>query len=200
MWTDRVGGISLKQPTETLQPRLATLGTRKAAAVLFDTSFLKGTLAAASFVDDQQGTLVTVFSATHQGEGYGLEVGGSGEFITTAVYPSARKKQSLASLISDPNATQITDEERHRYRMLSIRQRAIPGDIKRLQPVAMSLRHAFGPPYEPGVPTSRIMIRGEYNEEEDGMQGSLVMYDDNKDRFWAVGVDAKRADRCDDSI
>ncbi len=163
VWTDRVGGISLKQPTETLQPRLATLGTRKAAAVLFDTSFLKGTLAAASFVDDQQGTLVTVFSATHQGEGYGLEVGGSGEFITTAVYPSARKKQSLASLISDPNATQITDEERHRYRMLSIRQRAIPGDIKRLQPVAMSLRHAFGPPYEPGVPTSRIMIRGEYN-------------------------------------
>ena len=34
---------------------------------------------------------------------------------------------------------------------------------------------------------------GEYNEEEDGMQASLIMYDDNKDSFWAVGVDSKGA-------
>ncbi len=27
----------------------------------------------------------------------------------------------------------------------------------------MSLHHSYGPPYEPGVPTSRVMIRGEYN-------------------------------------
>ena len=27
----------------------------------------------------------------------------------------------------------------------------------------MTLRHSFGPPYEPGVPTSRIMIRGEWD-------------------------------------
>ncbi len=162
-WTDRVGGLVLKQDSEALQPRLATLGTRKAAALLFDDSFLKGSLAGASFLGDQRGTLVTVFSATHQGEGYGLEIGGGGEFLSTAIYPTARKTQSLATLINDPNATQITEAERHRFRMLSIRQRAIPGDIKRLQPVAMSLRHAFGPPYEPGVPTSRVMVRGEYN-------------------------------------
>ena len=34
---------------------------------------------------------------------------------------------------------------------------------------------------------------GEYNEEEDGMQASLVLYDDDKDSFWAVGVDKKGA-------
>ena len=34
---------------------------------------------------------------------------------------------------------------------------------------------------------------GEYNEEEDGMQASLIMYDDNKDSVWAVGVDSKGA-------
>ena len=139
------------------------LGKRKAPAVLFKGSFLKSNLTRSGFLADQQGTIVTVFSATHQGEGYGLEIGGGGQFLSTAVYPSARKSQSLAALINDPSATQITDDERHRYRMLSIRQRAIPGDIKRLQPVAMSLRHAFGPPYEPGVPTSRVMLRGEYN-------------------------------------
>ena len=162
-WACRVTGLTLAQSSQALQPRLSTLGKRQSAAVLFNNSFLKSGLRRAMFLGDQQGTIVAVFSATHQGEGYGLEIGGAGQFFTTAVYPSARKSQSLASLINDPSSTQITDEERHRFRMLSIRQRAIPGDIKRLQPVAMSLRHAFGPPYEPGVPTSRVMLRGEYN-------------------------------------
>ena len=166
-WTDRVSGLVLSQHTQALKPRLATLGSRKASAVLFDASFLSGTPGSAPFLADQQGSIVSVFSATHQGEGYGLEIGGAGEFLSTAVYPSARKKQSLAALINDATATQITDEERHRFRMLSIRSRAIPSDIKRLQPVAMSLRHAFGPPYEPGVPTSRVMLRGEYNNPGD---------------------------------
>ena len=30
---------------------------------------------------------------------------------------------------------------------------------------------------------------GDYNEQEEGMQASLIMYDDDKDSFWAVGVD-----------
>ena len=34
---------------------------------------------------------------------------------------------------------------------------------------------------------------GEYNEEEDCMQASLILYDDSKDRFCAVGVDKKGA-------
>ena len=36
---------------------------------------------------------------------------------------------------------------------------------------------------------------GEHNEQEDGMQASLVMFDDDKESFWAVGVDEKGA--CD---
>ena len=34
---------------------------------------------------------------------------------------------------------------------------------------------------------------GEYNEAEDGMQASLVLYDDDKESFWATGVDKKGA-------
>jgi hypothetical protein len=30
---------------------------------------------------------------------------------------------------------------------------------------------------------------GEYNEQEEGMQAALIMYDNDKDSFWAVGVD-----------
>ena len=34
---------------------------------------------------------------------------------------------------------------------------------------------------------------GDYNEQEEGMQASLVMYDNDKDSFWAVGVEEKGA-------
>ena len=36
-------------------------------------------------------------------------------------------------------------------------------------------------------------MRGEHNEVEEGMQTSLVMYDDDKDSFWAIGTDEKGA-------
>ena len=49
-WSDRASGLSLEQSTKALQPRLTTLGSRKAAAVLFDKSFLKGTLANLSLI------------------------------------------------------------------------------------------------------------------------------------------------------
>ena len=162
-WTDRVGGMELVQQARTLQPKLATLGARQAAAVQFDGSFLKAAAATASFLGDKSGSVVMILTATHQDEGYGFEVGGDGQFLSTVIYPTARKTRSLEDLVNDPAAPGITEEQRHRFKMLSIRQRAIPVDIKRLQPKAMSLRHTFGPPYEPGVPTSRVMIRGEYN-------------------------------------
>ena len=34
---------------------------------------------------------------------------------------------------------------------------------------------------------------GEYKEEEEGMQASLIMFDDDKESFWAVGIDRKGA-------
>ena len=96
------------------------------------------------------------------------------ESLGKLIQPPPSKKQSLESLINDPATTGITDSDRHKFRMLSIRKRAIPTDIKRLQPLAMSLRHAFGPPYEPGVPTSRVMLRGEYNNPGDVVQPGFL--------------------------
>ncbi len=57
----------------------------------------------------------------------------------------------------------LSAEDRQRFLRLSRQPDLLRQQIKRLQPVAMSLRHSFGPPYEPGVPTSRIMNRGQYD-------------------------------------
>lgn len=46
--------------------------------------------------------------------------------------------------------------------------------IKRLKPLAMSLRHSYGPPFEPGVPTSRVMIRGEYDNPGEVVQPGFL--------------------------
>ena len=34
-------------------------------------------------------------------------------------------------------------------------------------------------------------MSGEHNEGEHGMQPALILYDDDKSSFWAVGIDAK---------
>ena len=34
---------------------------------------------------------------------------------------------------------------------------------------------------------------GGYNGQEEGMQAALIMYDNDKDSFWAVGADKKGA-------
>ena len=44
------------------------------------------------------------------------------------------------------------------YKNLAVKQH-----LKRLKPVAMSLRHSFGPPYEPSVPVTTVKLRGEYD-------------------------------------
>ena len=61
----------------------------------------------------------------------------------------------------------ITQAERDQFEKLSTHSRFLDQDLKRLRPVAMSLRHSFGPPYEPGVPVTRIMHRGEYDNPGD---------------------------------
>ena len=57
----------------------------------------------------------------------------------------------------------FSDAERERHTYLSSRARYLTRDLKRLEPLAMSLRHSYGPPYEPGVPVSYVQIRGEYD-------------------------------------
>ena len=36
-------------------------------------------------------------------------------------------------------------------------------------------------------------MSGEHNEDEHGMQPAFILYDDDKDRFWAVGAEEKGA-------
>ena len=160
-WIDRVGGVRLTQKGPQRQPKLDRLG--KSAAVFFDNDFLVGALNQAALAGDQQGAIAAIYSATHDHEGYGFEIGGDGQFISTFINPTAGPKNGLMAAIDNPDDARITTEERNRYRYLASRKRFTPQHLKRLRPVAMSLRHSYGPPYEPGVPVSRVMIRGEYD-------------------------------------
>jgi hypothetical protein len=160
-WTDKISSITLGQTNAKLQPKLSTLG--KSGAVAFDNSFLRGEGQRATFARDKQGAMVVIFSATHQGEGYGFEVGGGKAFISTVSYPEAGAKTSLETALKDANHPVFTAEDRACYHQLKNAETFIKQRLKRLEPVAMSLRHSYGPPYEPGVPVTRIKIRGEYD-------------------------------------
>ena len=160
-WTDKIGGLKLTQPEPKLQPNLGQLGA--APAVQFQNHFLKAEAARAAFRKDRRGAMVVIFSATHQGEGYGFEAGGDGAFLSTVSYPEADKKNSLETALNNPDHPAFTAEERARYRQLKNADNFIKQRLRRLQPQAMSLRHSYGPPYEPGVPVTHIMIRGEHD-------------------------------------
>jgi hypothetical protein len=171
-WTDRITGTQLSQSNAKLQPKLDML--KKAAAVRFENDFLVGPLKNAKFTKDQEGALVIVYSAAHKHEGYGFEIGGHGEYISTFINPAATNTNSVAAAINNSDDDRVTDEERNRFRYLSTRSKFIPQHLKRLKPVAMSLRHSYGPPYEPGVPTSRVMIRGEYDNPGEVVQAGFL--------------------------
>ena len=70
--------------------------------------------------------------------------------------------KKIDSMLRDGHEA-IRRDERQRFEFLATREQFVRQHRKRLKPVAMSLRHSFGPPYEPGVPVSRIMVRGEYD-------------------------------------
>lgn len=70
--------------------------------------------------------------------------------------------KSIDKLLRDGDS-KVTSAETEQFQSLSSRERFVKQHQTRLKPVAMSLRHSLGPPYEPGVPTSRVMIRGEYD-------------------------------------
>ncbi|MDP6444553.1 MAG: DUF1549 and DUF1553 domain-containing protein [Pirellulaceae bacterium] len=153
-WIDKVGRLTLSQTAAELQPKIQDRGNSN--VVVFDNSFLIGDAAQAAFIKDQTGSIVTAYTSTNKREAYLLEVGGEGAFVSTFVNPTAASK-------FDWNDERITADERQRYERLTSRQRHLPQHRKRLQPLAMSLRHSYGPPYEPGVPVSRVKIRGEYD-------------------------------------
>jgi hypothetical protein len=169
-WTDRIGGITLSQDDPNRRPVLAVVnssreanGSTEIVGVRFDDDFLSGSVRDAAFKKNQTGSLVVVYTARHAHEGYGFEVGGKGVFLSTFINPTASSRESLAQVIDDADNRLISADERQRYRWLASRDGFLRQQLKRLQAVSMSLRHSYGPPYESGVPTSRVMIRGEHD-------------------------------------
>ena len=164
-WTDRVSGISLTQRDPERQPVLKSVGDEpnRGAGLRFDDDFLAGRLVDSALSQDQQGSLVLVYTAEQSSEGCGLTIGGDGEFIGTFVNTAAAGSKELETALADASPELVSAEEQKHLAWLNDRERMLKQQIKRLKPLAMSLRHSYGPPFEPGVPTSRVMIRGEYD-------------------------------------
>ena len=133
---------------------------------MFDKSLLKAKITrdgAIQFLGDQVGSIVVIFSAEHTGEGYGFEVGGAGDIVATFINSTAGNDRKLRDYIQDYTSDLFTKKERDLFYRLENRERFVKQHQKRLKPVAMSLRHSFGPPYEPGVPVTTVKLRGEYD-------------------------------------
>ena len=163
-WVDKVAGVRLIQNDPSLQPKLTRLG--KAPALYFDNSFMSAKISrggVVKFLDDQIGTMVILFSADHTGEGYGFEVGGSGQMVGSFINPTAASKRKLRDQVYDYSNDLFTKKERDLFYSLENSGRFEKQHLKRLSPQAMSLRHSFGPPYEPGVPVTTVKLRGEYD-------------------------------------
>ena len=64
---------------------------------------------------------------------------------------------------ADPK-TKLTPEQTSQQTERKGLIRLLQQDLTRLQPVAMSLRHSYGPPYEPGVAETRVLLRGEWDK------------------------------------
>lgn len=116
-----------------------------------------------------------VLTVDHKHEGYGFEVGGDGAFVGTFAYPRARpsNQSDLAVWVNDPENTAVTPSERQRFNWMRSKVPFAGQYLKCLRPMAMSLRHSFGPPYEPGVPVTRVMIRGECDNPGEAVEAGF---------------------------
>ncbi len=76
---------------------------------------------------------------------------------------AALEKIEAAGKIANPKVG-LTPEQQSQQIDWKTRIHLAQMDITRLQPVAMSLRHSFGPPYEPGVPETHVLTRGEWDK------------------------------------
>ena len=163
IWKDKVSGVELSTMGDERVPQLAVLPQSTTPAVVFDDDFLRGSAEGLPFLDSKEGTIVTVFSSQDDDESYLFEVGGQGQFVTTFVNPVASGENAIVKIIADDQSDLITAQEREEYLDLVNKSKFVQQHLRRLEPWAMTLRHSFGPPYEPGVPTSRIMVRGEWD-------------------------------------
>ena len=89
--------------------------------------------------------------------------------------PDAKQRaDQLDDWISNPANEAITAAERKPFLELKEKLPFVKQHLKRLQPVAMSLRHSFGPPYESGVPVTRVMLRGEYDKPGEPVEAGFL--------------------------
>ncbi|MDG2219935.1 MAG: DUF1553 domain-containing protein [Rubripirellula sp.] len=163
-WRAKVGQLTLRQSDPALQPALSTLPGADTPAVKFEDDFLSGDPRFLEMLKDTAGSVVTVFASRDQDESYLFEIGGEGQFIATFVNPTAKVEGGVEDAIADATDDRITAVERRKVQSLRNLGKFLPQQLKRLQPMAMTLRHSIGPPYEPGVPTSRVMLRGYWND------------------------------------
>ena len=162
-WIDKINGIALTQSESKRQPRIHRPNTLNAPTVRFDDSLLIAKTKSAPFYRHTSGAIVMIYGVEHRDEGYGFSVGGKEDYLTTVIYPNKADNANLNSILEDKNNPIFTKEERRQYDYLSNRERFTKQHLKRLEPMAMSLRHSYGPPFEPGVPVSRVMLRGEHD-------------------------------------
>ena len=74
-----------------------------------------------------------------------------------------RGQKSIEAIVNDPKDSRLNPAEKQRYLELTNSSKFLPQQLRRLEPIAMSLRHSFGPPFEPGVPTTYSLDRGDWN-------------------------------------
>ena len=87
---------------------------------------------------------------------------------------SQRLKEDKIDELFKRGDSRLADSDRQHYHRLTAQVRLLEQDLKRLQPLAMSLRHSFGPPYEPGVPVTRIMQRGDIDTPGDVVEAGFL--------------------------
>ena len=163
-WTDKVSGLVFRPLSDDQTPQVSDLGEVGLPAIEFDTDFLHASVSDLPWLKDERGTIVTIFTSTDEQEAYLFEAGGAGQFIATFINPAASQgDDQLENLINDADDTRLTTEEKQRYRELESLNRFLPQQLRRLEPYAMTLRHSFGPPYEPGIPTTYVLDRGDWN-------------------------------------
>ncbi len=164
LWKDKVGGLVFNQSNPEHQPTVHLLQEGGPAALQFNKSLLVASKPGAPFLSLTQGAIVQVYSVTSRNEGYGFALRGEeNAFLSTVLYPAKGDNADLKAILADPANPLFTAEERKRHQYLSSRERFLKQHIKRLDPMALTLRHSYGPPFEPGVPVSRIMLRGEHD-------------------------------------
>ncbi len=71
-------------------------------------------------------------------------------------------------------AQSLSSEDSARQAKLTHQIHLMQQSVLRLEPLAMSLRHSFGPPYEPGVPETYVLDRGEWDRPTDSVRAGFL--------------------------